>query len=205
LVEVYTPRAEEPPDLGELERPFGFPHPLLSNNGVYAVLLFEQAPAGTGQNALARTRVQPTNAQTNIGGVADGSFDVTLGYEAVAALFADRGAPIRYALPRLGGESVTSPALCSVAVVTPSSPGAQALVRFLFEPATQERLAQVHFRPTVGAPDPVEAGNASGPPSEVRGGPHGTAPLDVSGARMVTYDWTQWSALDTALGRYVIT
>jgi len=111
LVEVYHPDLGSPPDLASADYSFGFPHPLLSNNGVYAALLFEQTDPAVGQRALSRTVVQPTNARANIGGVADGSFDVTLGYEAVAAFFQDRGARIAFDVPVIEGQRVTTPVL----------------------------------------------------------------------------------------------
>src|SRR5256884_2818652 len=41
LVEVYDPQLSPTPDLATFDTTFGFPHPLLSNNGIYAVLFFE--------------------------------------------------------------------------------------------------------------------------------------------------------------------
>jgi len=198
VVEVYNPRLGSAPDLANLTASFGFPHPQLSNNGVYAVLLFENVSSAAGQRALAHTRVQPTNARTNIGGVADGSFDVTLGYEAVVQTFMDQGANLAYALPLIDGQHVTTRVLCSAALVAPGKPGGEALLRFLFQPATQERLAKYHFRPVVGA-----EGGAGG--SGGSGGGNATAPgVDLAGVRIVDFDWTQWEQLDASLERYVI-
>src|SRR5438093_1051916 len=41
LAEVYDPQLSPTPDLAALDTTFGFPHPLLSNNGIYAVVFFE--------------------------------------------------------------------------------------------------------------------------------------------------------------------
>src|SRR5881296_3802360 len=86
-VEVYDPQLSPTPDLATFDTTFGFPHPLLSNNGIYAVLFFENVSAAAGARALAHTVVQPVNARSTILGVADQAFDVTLGYEGVTLFY----------------------------------------------------------------------------------------------------------------------
>src|SRR5205809_1386481 len=98
LVEVYDPAFGAPPDLASINTAFGFPHPLLSNNGIYAVLFFENVSAAAGLRALAHTVVQPVNARANILGVAEGDFAVTLGYEAVTLFYVKQGARVNFPL-----------------------------------------------------------------------------------------------------------
>src|SRR5437660_1542424 len=81
-------------DLPFINPSFGFPHPLPSNNGVYAVLFSETVSAAAGARALAHTVVQPVNARSNILGVADRAFDVTLGYEGVTLFYLNQGAHV---------------------------------------------------------------------------------------------------------------
>src|SRR3989442_2897443 len=87
LAEVYDPALGAPPDLAFINTTFGFPHPLLSNNGIYSVMFFENVSAAAGARALAHTVVQPVNARSNILGVVDGAFQVTLGYEGVTLFY----------------------------------------------------------------------------------------------------------------------
>lgn len=186
LVAVHRP-GEGPIDLATDDARFGFAHPLLSNNGVYNVLFFEALGPGVGDKALQRTVVQPVNARATVGGVADGSYDLTLGYEAVGRYYQGRGARIEMSLPVFANESVTTPVLFSAALVkNHPHEAAQDFVRMLFSPEVQGELARSHFRPVMpGAP-----GLADG--------------LDLSGARRLAYDWVQWEALETALGRYEV-
>lgn len=186
LVEVYAPRFDAPPDLATADVTFGLAHPLLSNNGVYNVLFYESLDPAAGRHALARTTVQPTNARSSMNGVADGSFDVTLGYEAVTLLYQGKGARVGSALPRLGGEDVFVPVVASVGLVQGRDhPQARALVHFLFEPQTQAALAAEHWRPVLGGPAPA-------------GG------IDVSGLEAVTWDWTRWEDLEAKLKDYEV-
>lgn len=187
LVEVYPDSVTETPDLAATDARFGFPHPLLSNNGVYTVLFLEKTDPAVGQRLLAQTRVQPTNARANIGGVADGSFDLTLGYEAVARFYQAQGAAIDYDVPVLDGERVTVRVLFSAGLIEGERhPASEAFLRFLFSDKAQDALAKNHFRPVVDGHD--------GPKD----------PLDLSDARIIEYDWTEWAALEAALPRYEV-
>src|SRR6058998_933596 len=102
LAEVYDPALGAPPDLAFINRTFGFPHPLLSNNGIYAVLFFENVSAAAGARALAHTVVQPANARANILGIVDGAFDITLGYEGVTLFYLKQGARVAFDPPPRG-------------------------------------------------------------------------------------------------------
>lgn len=187
LVEVYAPTLPGPPDLADSTLPFGFPHPSLSNNGVYAALFFEEVSPEAGAQAVRVTRVQPVNARTNIAGVADRSFQVTLGYEAVTLFYRDQGAEVAYDLPVVAGERVTTPVLCSVGIVEGTThPGAEQLVRFLFTNETQSRLGKYHFRP-------VTSGTATA-----------AGLLDTAQARTLHYDWDRWAELEEALPKYLV-
>jgi ABC-type molybdate transport system substrate-binding protein len=189
LVEVHVPTILDTPDLADTSRSFGFPHPRLSNNGVYATLLFENASRDAGANVLAHTVVQPVNARANIGGIADGSFEVTLGYEAVTRFYQDQGARLAYDLPLIAGQRVTTPVLCVAGLVKGGGhPGAVALLSFLFEDTTQSNLAKFHFRASVN-------GTAAAPEDFV----------SLDGARVIDYDWARWADLEEALARYVVT
>lgn len=185
LVEVHRP-GEGPVDLATDDGKFGFAHPLLSNNGVYNVLFFEALDRAAGQAALDRTVVQPVNARATIGGIAEGSYDLTLGYEAVGRFYQGRGAKIDVSVPVLSNESVTTPVLFSVALVRNHPHGAAPeFVKTFFQPEVQAQLARSHFRPVLpGAPQPDG--------------------LDLSGARMLGYDWADWEALETALTDYEV-
>jgi ABC-type molybdate transport system substrate-binding protein len=186
LVEVHRP-GDGPVDLATDDGKFGFAHPLLSNNGVYNVLFFEALDPAVGQKALDRTVVQPVNARATIGGVADGSYDLTLGYEAVGRFYQGRGAKIEISLPILANESVTTPVLFSVALVK-GHPHVAApdFVSTFFQPEVQAELAKSHLRPVLaGAPQPSDG-------------------LDVSKARMVQYDWVEWAKLEAALPDYEV-
>ncbi|MHB1260957.1 MAG: substrate-binding domain-containing protein [Thermoplasmatota archaeon] len=185
LVEVHRP-GQGPIDLANGTGTFGFAHPLLSNNGVYNVLFFEGLDPAFGQEALRRTVVQPVNARATIGGVAEGSYDLTLGYEAVGRYYQGRGADIEMSLPVVGGETLTTPVLFSAALVKHHPHGsAPEFVRTLFQPEVQAQLASSHFRPVLaGAPQPDG--------------------LDLGGARRIHYDWVEWEALESALAGYEV-
>lgn len=186
LVEVHRP-GEGPVDLATDRSRFGFAHPLLSNNGVYNVLFFESFPPSVGQGALDRTVVQPVNARATVGGVADGSYDLTLGYEAVGRFYQARGADIELSLPVVGGEVVTTPVLFSVAIVkNHPHDQAEAFARIFFKPEVQAELAASHFRPVLGG--------ASQPANG----------LDLAQARLLHQDWSQWASLEAALSRYEV-
>ena len=111
LAEVYKPALGAPPDLAFINTTFGFPDPLLSNNGIYAVLFFENIDPAAGARALAHTVVQPANARANILGIADGAFEVTLGYEGVTLFYQEKGARVSYDLPLLGGVKYLTPVM----------------------------------------------------------------------------------------------
>ena len=185
LVEVHRP-GQGPVDLATDDGRFGFAHPLLSNNGVYNVLLFESLDHEAGQAALGRTVVQPVNARATIGGVAEGSYDLTLGYEAIGRYYQGRGARIEMSLPVLANETVTTPVLFSVALVKDHPhTAAPEFVKTFFQPEVQAELAKSHFRPLMpGAPQP--------------------AGLDLAGASMLRYDWTGWETLEAALVDYEV-
>jgi ABC-type molybdate transport system substrate-binding protein len=189
LVEVHGPGLPAAPDLATSDAVFGFPHPVLSNNGIYAVLLFESAGIEAGRRALRHTRVQPVNARANIGGAADGSFQLTLGYEAVVRFFQRQGASVSYEVPLLAGQRVTTAALFSVALVRGRRHArAEELARFLFTREAQGMLAKHHFRsvhPRFDTPPDL---------------------LDLAAAapRMIDYDWSRWADLEQALPRYEV-
>jgi ABC-type molybdate transport system substrate-binding protein len=186
LVSVY-PEGGAAPDLARMDLRFGLPHPRLSNNGVYAVVLFDATDPAAGGRALNQTVVQPTNAHTNISGVADGSFDATLGYEAVALYFQGRGARIGFGLPVVGGEPVTTPVLF-VAGLLERHPheGAEQLLQYLLDEEVQRRLHLHHMRPVLdGMPQPA-------------GG------LSLEGARVVDFDWARWRELEARLEAYEV-
>lgn len=185
LVEVHRP-GDGPIDLATDDGKFGFAHPLLSNNGVYNVLFFEALDPAIGREALQRTVVQPVNARATIGGVADGSYDLTLGYEAVGRYYQGRGARIDMSVPVLSNESVTTPVLFSVALVrNHPHDAAQDFVRTFFQPEVQAELAKSYFRPMLaGAVQPDG--------------------LDLQDARMLQYDWAEWQSLEAALSDYEV-
>lgn len=186
LVAVHRP-GEGPFDLGTDDGKFGFAHPLLSNNGVYNVLFFEALDPAAGQAALNRTVVQPVNARATIGGVAEGSYDLTLGYEAVGRFYQGRGAKVDLTLPLLDGENVTTPVLFSVALVkNHPHTAAPEFVKTFFQPEVQAQLARSHFRPMA-----AEAPQPDG--------------LDLSQANIVHYDWAGWESLEAALADYEVT
>lgn len=192
LVEVYSPaKFREPPDLNRTDLEFGLAHPLLSNNGVYNAVFFEHDARAreVGAQAVAQTRVQPVNARASISGVAEGHYDLTLGYEAATLFFLNQGAQAAYALPRLDGREVATPVLFSAGLVEGHRhQGAEAFLRFLFENETQEALAKYHFRPVrEGFPEPAE-------------GLKDLPPL----SQQNHYDWSRWEALERALPRYEV-
>lgn len=187
LVEVYAPRLAEAPDLGRTDLKVGLAHPLLSNNGVYTALLLENVSAEAGRHALSRTRVQPVNARANIGGVADGSFDVTLGYEAVTLFYRDQGAKIAYDIPLVAGQRVTTPVLCSAALIHGDrNVEADALIEFLFENSTQDAMQEYYFRPVLSD----------------RAGVKGA--IDITNATSLSFDWARWSSIQDMLPRYEV-
>jgi ABC-type Fe3+ transport system substrate-binding protein len=183
LVEVYSPRlGMAPPDMATAQLKYGLAHPTLSNNGVYTALLFETVSPDAGEHARSRTVVQPVNARTNIIGVADGSFEVTLGYEAVAQLFQDQGARIAYGTPLIAGQNVTMPVLFVAGLVDGPHPAeARALVDLIFSKPVQDRFAAYHVRSVYEPPLPP--------------GP---------GVRVVPVAWSNWHAIDAVLSRYEV-
>lgn len=187
LVEVFAPDLGSAPDLASTNATLGLPHPLLSNNGVYNTILLDDAGAEVARTALERTRVQPTNARATISGVADGSYDVTLGYEAVAAFFVDRGADVEYELPRIHGERATTPVLFSAGLVRnhPHESAAEFL-RFLLQDEVQDALGRYYFRSVRDNATAFEGA------------------LSVEGVRMVRYDWSEWRALEDRLPEYEV-
>src|SRR2546428_11496730 len=103
LVEVYNPALGGPLDLASINMPFGFPHPLLSNNGIYAVLFYENVSVAAGLRALPHTVLQPANARANHPGVPGGDLPVTPGHEGLTLFYAKQGARVNLRLPSLGG------------------------------------------------------------------------------------------------------
>lgn len=186
LVTVHRP-GDTGLDLAEGTSPFGFPHPLLSNNGIYAVLFFEETDPAAGARILARTEIQPVNARANIGGVADGDYDLTLGYEGVARFYQERGAEIEASIPVLDGRNLTTPVLFSAALVK-NNPhaGAEQFMRILLSERVQDQVADFHFRPV----DP-EANALEGA-------------LDLSTADLLRYDWEEWDLLEDKLSGYEV-
>lgn len=186
LVTVHRP-GDTRLDLAEGDSPFGFPHPLLSNNGIYAVLFFDELDPEAGARILDRTEIQPVNARANIGGVAEGDYDLTLGYEAVARFYQERGAEIELSVPMLAGENVTTPVLFAAALVNEAPhPGAKEFLQLLLSPEVQGKAADYHFRPIIAdaeAPDDA---------------------LDLSAARMLRYDWEEWDELEAKLSDYEV-
>lgn len=180
LVQVRATSGEPSQDLATTNATFGFPHPLLSNNGVYGVLLFEESSPAAGRNALAHTRVQPTNARANVGGVADGSFALTLGYEAVVEYYQGQGARIASEIPLVNGERVTTPVLASAGIIhNGKTPQARLFIDFLFSNETQSALREFSFR------------SIAEPTSDPQ-------------ARVIHYDWSQWERLEAALPYYEV-
>ncbi|MBI3723741.1 substrate-binding domain-containing protein [bacterium] len=185
LVCVHAPGSA--PDLARSDLRFGLAHPLLSNNGIYTVLLLEQAKPEAGALALGNTTVQPVNARASVNGIADGSFDVTLGYEAVTLDFEKKGARVAHDLPLLGGERVTVPVLLSVGIVRGGAhEGAGELARFLLEESVQRRLPEYGYRPAAAD---VEL-------------PGSFVPL--ASARTIDPDWESWREIEAALPRYEV-
>jgi ABC-type Fe3+ transport system substrate-binding protein len=184
---VYSPRLAQAPDLATAEAKYGLAHPLLSNNGIYNVLFFETLDPAAGKHALERTSIQPVNARATIGGIVDGSFDLTLGYEAVTLLYQSKGAQVKTDLPNLHGNRTVLPVLLSAAVVKHHHhPDAERFVRFLFTNETQSGLAKSFFRPVApDQPDPQGEINAAGVP-----------PL--------AFDWSRWAELEAKLPDYEV-
>lgn len=187
LVEVYDPGLPGPPDLTRGNERLGLGHPLLSNNGIYVVLLLEAAGPEGAASALSRTVVQPANARATVQGVADGSYDATISYEALVGTFKARGARVADSLPLIDGRQVTAPVLFSAAIVKGHlHEGADAFVSMLFTRSMQARLADYGMRPMVaGVPGPPDA-------------------LDLSGAEILRYDWSNWHELEAKLSDYEV-
>jgi ABC-type Fe3+ transport system substrate-binding protein len=187
LVSVY-PAGRENPDLATVEAQFGFPHPRLSNNGVYAVAFLDAVSPAAGEHLLGQTRVQPTNARATIGGVADGNLELTLGYEAVARFFQGQGASIDYDAPLVAGERATMRVVFSAALIRGEDRhlGAEEFLRYLFSPDAQGRLAAQHIRPVLDGAQGVDGA------------------LDVSAVRTIDVDWSTWHAIEQALPRYEV-
>lgn len=185
LVSVHRPGPA--PDLAAFDGEYGFPHPRLSNNGVYNVAFFDGSSPDAGARALSRTRVQPVNARATIQGVADGSFDVTLGYEAVAQFYIKQGAQVAFSTPLVDGERWTMPAVFCVSLVR-NAPHAQAqeFIDFLFTNATQDRLDRFHLRPI--------------PPR----GSQDLPGID-NGTHVIDFDWSTWRGLESRLVEYEVT
>jgi len=188
LLEVWSPRlGDAAPDLATADARYGLAQPLLSNNGVYTVILFEGVDPAAGAHALARTTIQPVDSSSTINGVAEGDFDVTLGYEAVTLLYQAKGAKVETALPVLQGEPRLVPVVFSVGLVKGHpNPDAERFARFLFANETQSLLAGSYFRsvlPGVAAP---------------------AGAVDVAGLAPVTYDWSAWRALEAKLPQYEV-
>ena len=195
LAEVYDPALGAPPDLAFINMTFGFPHPLLSNNGIYAVLFFENALGSlsktAGARALAHTVVQPANARANILGIADHTFEVTLGYEGVTLFYQHQGAGVAFDLPLLDGQRFVPPVIFSAALVKGHpNPRALDFINFLFRPEIQSNvnMSPFYFRSVL-------------PPYS---DPIGGTPLPATGAVTLNYDWSQWATLESALPKYVI-
>jgi ABC-type molybdate transport system substrate-binding protein len=188
LVAVAPASAGAPPDLATASGAFGFPHPVLSNNGVYVVVFLQHYDDALAQRLLDATRVQPTNARTTIGGVAEGSFQFTLGYEGVARFYEAQGAPIVHEIPLVEGEKATLRVVFSAALVANERrhPGADPLVRFLFTPEAQSLLAKHHLRPVLAGATP----------------PQGA--LDLADATVHDVDWRAWDTIERALPLYEV-
>lgn len=184
VVEVYSPWLGAAPDLATTDVRVGLPHPILSNNGIYAALLLDAVSPEAGDHVRGHTVVQPVNARTNIIGVADGSFHVTLGYEGVAKFYQAQGAKIAFDAPLIDGQRATIPVLFSAGVVMGGKVDvAHSFIDFLLTPAMQAATEKVFFRPVVAAEAPREA----------------LAPVEV-----VDVDWSEWERLDDILPRYEV-
>ncbi|HWG92431.1 MAG TPA: extracellular solute-binding protein [Candidatus Thermoplasmatota archaeon] len=189
LVTVYNPRFEEAPDYATTTAKLGLAHPLLSNNGIYAVVLFEKVSREAGQNALAHAASQPTNARATVNGVADGSYDAALGYEAATRFYQEQGASVRDAIPTINGTQYVVPVLFSAGIVKDHrNPHAKAFIDFLFDSTTQFRLNQFDLRPVL--PDYPTASDA--------------LPVTGNGIRQVPVDWSRWREFEAALPRYEV-
>ncbi|MHB8632477.1 MAG: substrate-binding domain-containing protein [Thermoplasmatota archaeon] len=154
IVEAWSPKLSAEPDLARGNETLGLAHPLLSNNGVYVALLFESLhDENAVRRALERTVVQPTNGRATIAGVADGSFQATLGYEAVVTYYQQRGAKVASGVPLMAGRHVTTPVLFSAALVAHHPQGAaEGFLRLLFSPAWQAALPKYGLRAMASAP-----------------------------------------------------
>lgn len=187
LVEVYG-KGQLQPDIATLDGRYGLAHPRLSNNGIYVAILLGAYPDQVRQHALERTVVQPTNARATIQGVADGSYEVTIGYEAVASYYKSLGAKVSYEVPLVQGERVTAPVLFSAGLVAHHPhPGAEAFLQYLMEPNVQAHLAKFGMR------------------SVIEGTPAPTGAIDLAGARTINFDWhSDWQTLESSLPKYEV-
>jgi ABC-type molybdate transport system substrate-binding protein len=187
LVEVFGEGQADTPDLATSELRYGLAHPLLSNNGIYNVLFFETVDPAAGRHALERTSVQPVNARATITGIADGSFDLTLGYEAVTLLYQAKGAAIRTDLPQVHGNRSVLPVIMSAGLVRHHQhESAEDFLAFLFSNETQSRLAKSYFRSVLpGQADPKGA-------------------LALSDVPRVAFDWSGWEGLESKLASYQV-
>src|SRR2546428_657196 len=123
LVEVYHPAFGGPPDLASINMTFGFPHPLLSNNGIYAVLFYATVSVAAGLRA------------------------VPLGYEGVPLFYAKQGARVPFGLPILGGQDYVTPVIFSAGLVKGHpNPLASDFIVFLFRDTVQANLSRYYFR-----------------------------------------------------------
>src|SRR2546430_16520394 len=189
LVEVYDPQLSPTPDLATFDTTFGFPHPLLSNNGIYAVLFFENVSAAAGARALAHTVAQPANARANILGIVDGAFDITLGYEGVTLFYLKQGARVAFDLPLLGGQRFLVPVMFSAGIVKGHpNPMAMPFVDFLYRDEIQSNISRFYFRAVLpGFSDPA-----------------GGIPLPVPGSVVLNYGWSPWRGLGSPWPRMLL-
>jgi ABC-type molybdate transport system substrate-binding protein len=188
LLEVWSPKlGASAPDLATADVRYGLAQPLLSNNGVYTVLLFDSVDPQAGAHALARTTIQPVDSSSTINGVAEGDFDVTLGYEAVTLLYQAKGAHVATALPVLQGQPRLVPVVFTVGLVKGHpNPDAEAFARFLFTSDAQSRLAKSYFRSVLpGVADPKGA-------------------ADVAGLAPLAIDWSRWQDIEAKLPEYEV-
>lgn len=179
LVEIHRPGVE-PPDLARDRFTLGLPDPRLSSNGVYNVILLDALGPEARVAALERTKAHPITARATVNGVAQGDYDVALGYEAAAKLFQSQGARVAYGYLPYDGERVTTPVVVAGALVEGRrSALAGAFLDALASPEGIADFERAHFR---------------------RPG----AQLEDADVRIVTFDWSQWAALEARLGAYEV-